>query len=68
LDAELNPKLAEHMGQDKTIELVRQNIFLPEEDKFIKDYVGSCPECQKKEAAQYARYSLLQPLELAYHS
>ena len=55
-----------HMGQDKTIELVRQNFFWPEMEKFIEDYVRSCPECQRNKAARHAHYGLLQPLELAY--
>jgi hypothetical protein len=54
------------MGQDKTIELVRRNFFWPEMEKFIKDYVPSCPECQRNNAARHAQYERLPPLELAY--
>jgi hypothetical protein len=51
LEAEHNSKVARHMGQDKTIELVRRNFFWPEMEKFIEDYVHSCPQCQKNKAA-----------------
>jgi hypothetical protein len=66
LEAEHDSKVAGHMGQDKTIELVRRNFFWSEMEKFIKDYVHSCPECQRNKVARHARYGLLQPLELAY--
>jgi hypothetical protein len=65
LEAEPNFNVAGHMGQDKTLELDRRNIILPELEKFIEDYVHSCPECQKNKAAQHSCHSLLQPLELA---
>jgi hypothetical protein len=65
-EADHDTKVAGHMGQDKTIELVRRNFFWPELEKFIEDYVCSCPECQKTKAARHARYRHLQPLELAY--
>jgi hypothetical protein len=54
------------MGQDKTIELVRPNFFLPEMEKFIEDYVRSCPKYQKNKAARHARCGLLQPIKSAY--
>jgi transposase InsO family protein len=37
-------------------------------EKFIEDYVLSCPECQQNKAARHARYSLLQALESAYRT
>jgi hypothetical protein len=67
LEAEHDLKVAGHLGQDKTIELVRRHFFCPEMEKFIKDYVRSCPECQRNKAAHHAHYGLLQPLEFAYH-
>jgi hypothetical protein len=45
LEVEYNLKVAGHIGQDKTIELVRRNFFWPEMEKFIEDYIHSCPEC-----------------------
>ena len=55
-----------HMGQDKTVELVRRNFFWPQMDSWIRDYVGSCEDCQKDKAIRHARYGLLQPLEVPY--
>jgi hypothetical protein len=54
------------MGQDKTIKLVRRNFFWSEMEKFIEDYVRSCPQCLRNTAARHTRYRLLQPLELGY--
>jgi hypothetical protein len=51
LEVEHNSKVAGHMGQDKAIELVRQNFFWPEMETFIKDYVHSCTEYQKNKTA-----------------
>ena len=67
MEAEHDPKVAGHLGQDKTIKLVRWNFFWPEMKKFIECYVRLCPECQRNKAAHHARDGLLQPLELAYH-
>ena len=39
LEVEHDSKVAGHIGQDKTIELVRQNIFWPEIEKFVEHYV-----------------------------
>jgi hypothetical protein len=66
-EAKHNLQVAGHIGLDKTIELIRGNCFYPEMEKFIKDYVRSCPECQKNTAASHAHYGVLQPLELACH-
>jgi len=63
---EHNTLVAGHMGQDKTVELVRRNFFWPQMDSWIQDYVGSCEDCQKDKAIRHARYGLLQPLEVPY--
>jgi hypothetical protein len=62
LEAQLGSKVAGHMGQDKTIELVRRSFFWPEMDIFIEDYIRSCPEYQTNKAARHARYGLQQLL------
>jgi hypothetical protein len=51
LESAHDSKVAGHMGQDKSIELVRRNFFWPEMEKFIEDYVCPCPVCQKNKAA-----------------
>jgi transposase InsO family protein len=58
--------VAGHMGQDKTVELVRRNFYWPGIGEWIRDYVGSCPVCQKNKSARHARYGKLSPLEVPY--
>jgi transposase InsO family protein len=66
LESEHDTKVAGHMGQDKTIELIRRNFWWPKMDEHIIDYVRSCPECQRNKAARHQPYGLLSPLELPY--
>jgi len=66
LISEHDSKVDGHMGQDKTIELIRRNFWWPKMDRRIIDYFLSCPECQKNKAAQHHPYGLLSPLELPY--
>jgi hypothetical protein len=66
LESEHNTKVAGHMGQDKTIELIRRNFWWPKMDEQIVDFVRSCAECQKDKAARHQPYGLLSPLELPY--
>ena len=65
-EEEHDSKVAGHMGQDKTVELIRRNFFWPRMNPYIEDYVRSCDSCQRNKAARHVRYGLLQPLELAY--
>jgi hypothetical protein len=66
LESEYDSKVAGHMGQDKTKELIRRNFCWPKMNKDIIQYVQSCPNCQKNKAMRHKSYGLLQPLELAY--
>jgi len=66
LESEHDTKVAGHMGQDKTIELVRRNFWWPKMDERIIDFVRSCPECQKNKASRHQPYGLSSPLELPY--
>jgi hypothetical protein len=60
-------QVSAHIGQDKTIELIRRNFFLPEMEQFIEDCVRLCPDCQSNKEAYDDHNRLLQPLELVYH-
>jgi len=51
MESEHDTKVAGHMGQDKTIELIRRNFWWPKMNERIIDFVKSCPECQKNKAA-----------------
>jgi len=66
LESEHDSKIAGHMGQDKTIELIRRNFWWPKMDERIIDYVRSCPECQKNKTARHHPYRLASPLELPF--
>ena len=66
LRSEHETKIAGHMGQDKTIGLIRSNFWRPKMNKKIIDFVWSCSECQKNKAARHQPYGLSSPLELPY--
>jgi len=66
LKSEHDTKIAGHMGQDKTIELIRRNFWWPKMNERIIDFVRSCPKCQKNKAARHQPYGLSSPLELPY--
>ena len=66
LESEHDSKMAGHMGQDKTIELIRWHFWWPKMDERIIDYVRSCPECENNKAARHQPYGLSSPLELRY--
>ena len=66
LKSEHDTKIAGHMGQDKTIELIRRNFWWPKMNERIIDFVRSCSECQKNKAARHQPYGLFSCLELPY--
>jgi len=66
MESEHDTKVAGHMGQDKTIELIRRNLWWPKMNERIIDFVKSCPKYQKNKAARHQPYGLSSPLELPY--
>jgi len=66
LESEHDTKVAGHMGQDKTIELIRRNFWWPQMNEQITDFVRSCLQCQKNKAARHQPYGLLMPMELPH--
>ena len=66
LQSEHHTKVTGYMGQDKTIELIRQNFWWPKMNERIIDFVRSCPECQQNKVARHQPYGLSSPLELPY--
>jgi len=66
LESEHDTKVARHMGQDKTIELIRRNFWWPKMNERIIDFVRSCPECKQNKATRHQPYGLSSPLELPY--
>jgi len=63
LESEHDTRIAGHMGQDKTIELIRRNFWWPKMNGRIIDFVRSCSECQKNKTARHRPYGLSSPLE-----
>jgi len=59
-------KVAGHFGQEKTIALVTRNFQWEKLREWINDYVRTCDECQHDKSPRYAKYVLLQPLEVPY--
>jgi len=51
LESKHDTKVAGHMGQDKTIELIRRNFWWPKINERIIDFVRSCLECQQNKAS-----------------
>jgi len=66
MESEHDTKVAGHMGQDKTIELIRRNFWWLKMNERIIDFVQSCPECQRNKASRHRPYGLSSPLELPY--
>jgi len=66
MESEHDTKVAGHMGQDKTIELIRRNFWWPKMNERIIDFIRSCPECQQNKASHHQPYGLSSLLELPY--
>jgi len=66
MESEHDIKVAGHMGQDKTIELIRQNFWWPKMNERIIDFVRSCPECEQNKVSRHPPYGLSSLLELPY--
>jgi len=66
MESEHNTKVASHMGQGKTIELIPRNFWWPKMNEQIIDFVRSCPECQRNKVSRHQPYGLSSPLELHY--
>jgi hypothetical protein len=66
MESEHDTKITGHMGQDKTIELIKRNFWWPKMNERIIDFVRSCPNCQSDKAARHRPYGLISPLELPH--
>jgi hypothetical protein len=65
-EVEHDSKVASHIGQDKTIEIIKRDFFWPGIDKYIEDLVCSYESYQHSKAPRHMCYSLLSLLELVY--
>jgi len=66
MESEHDTKVAGHMGQYKTIKLIRRNFWWPKMNERIIEFVRSCSECQLNKTARHQPYGLSSPLELPY--
>lgn len=62
-----NHPLSGHLGQNKTLELVRQEYIWPTMRDFVKDYCNSCTTCQRSKAPHHKPYGLLKQLPIPPH-
>jgi hypothetical protein len=65
---EHDSKVTGYIDNDKTIEIINYNFFLPGMDKYMEDFVHGCESCQHSKAPKHVRYGLPFLLELAYVS
>jgi hypothetical protein len=61
-----NP-LAGHVGVEKTIDLIKRDLYWPKMDEEIKLYVTTCHSCQKHKSSHQLPVGLLRPLEIPNH-
>ena len=59
-----NSPVAEHLGYEKTIELLQHNYWWPGMATLVKDYVTRCNTCQRFKGSNQAPEGLLQPLPI----
>ncbi|MBW0581821.1 hypothetical protein O181_121536 [Austropuccinia psidii MF-1] len=58
--------LACHPGQEKTLKLIKKDIFWAGMNQFIKDYVTSCQPCLRNQNIHHKKFGLLKPLQIPY--
>jgi len=56
--------LAGHFGQNKTLELIRQEYAWPNLRSFVKDYVSTCATCKCSKTPRHKPYGLLKQLPI----
>ena len=55
---------AGHFGQNRTLELIRQEYTWPGICTFVKDYVSSCMSCARSKTPRHCPFSLLKQLPI----
>jgi len=56
--------LSGHLGQNKTLELVRREYVWPGMRAFVKDYCNSCTTCKRTKTPRHKPYGLLKQLPI----
>src|SRR6266705_5283647 len=66
IESEHDTRVADHMGMDKTVELIGRKFYWPGMAGEIEDFVRSCDDCQRNKAPRHKRHGTLHPPELSY--
>ena len=53
-----------HLGQNKTLDLIRRDYVWPNMRSFVKDYVNSCTTCKRTKTPRHKPYGLLKQLPI----
>jgi len=59
-------QVAGHFGQEKTREIITEDLYWKGLTDWANDYVRSCTPCQQAKALRHARFGLLNPLQVPY--
>ena len=64
--SEHDTKVAGHMGMDKTVELIRRNMWWSDLENDVSEFVRSCHECQQNKARRHFPFGPLVPIEIQF--
>ncbi|MBW0582801.1 hypothetical protein O181_122516 [Austropuccinia psidii MF-1] len=56
--------LAGHLGQEKTLKLIKRDFYWAGMNQIIKDYVSSCKQCSRNKNIHHKKLGLLKPLQI----
>jgi hypothetical protein len=65
-ECEHDSKIAGDFEQKKTLELISRDFYWPKIKKWINEYVHTYNVCQCMKLPKYAKFGILQSLELSY--
>ena len=52
---------AGHLGRDKTLGRLRESFYWPLMDEMVREYVRTCPDCQRNKPSNQKPLGLMQP-------
>jgi RNase H-like domain found in reverse transcriptase/Reverse transcriptase (RNA-dependent DNA polymerase)/Integrase zinc binding domain/Chromo (CHRromatin Organisation MOdifier) domain len=64
LKAHHDSRLAGHLGQDKTYELISRNYTWPTLRKYINNYINTCDTCARNKVSRQSPHGKLHPLPI----
>ncbi|MBW0462340.1 hypothetical protein O181_002055 [Austropuccinia psidii MF-1] len=53
-----------HPGQEKTLKLIKRDLYWAGMNQLIKDYVSSCQQCSRSKSIHHKNFGLLKPLQI----